>query len=118
MTRKSAYQGYDETDLDNPPIQSGLVEGPEKEQNNDNQAASLAENLANAYNNLDNQRGEALSKSVHTSLAIGPSRRPKRALSPGSSAKNPIDLTSARQICIHGKFYELIDISNDEVPIP
>ena len=45
-----------------------------------------------------------------------PVTRPtKRRHSPGSSVKNPIDLTSERQMCINGKMCELIDLSEDKV---
>jgi hypothetical protein len=49
------------------------------------------------------------------SLVTRPSRPLKRAHSPGSSARNMTDLSSARQLCMDGKMYELIDLSNDEV---
>jgi hypothetical protein len=39
----------------------------------------------------------------------------KRARSPGRSAENQIDLTSARQLCINGAMLEIIDLSIDEV---
>jgi hypothetical protein len=38
----------------------------------------------------------------------------KRGRSPGSSVRNPIDLTSGRQICVDGKMCELIDLSQDK----
>lgn len=60
------------------------------------------------------------SEGVPPSLAVGPSqpRKLKRPRSPEISAKNQVDIASARQLCIDGKIYELIDISNDEVPFP
>lgn len=42
-------------------------------------------------------------------------RRLKRTRSPGGSPRNPIDLTSAHQVCVDGKMYEIIDLSQDEV---
>lgn len=48
------------------------------------------------------------------SPSIRPSRPSKRAPSPGS-LPDAIDLSSARQLCMGGKMYELIDLTNDEV---
>lgn len=97
MTRKSAHKGSNE-------------EGSE-ELINDDQQAGLEKNLAvMALDNLPRSDG------VPPSLAVGPSRPPKRPRSPEISKKKQIDIASARQLCIDGKIYELIDISNDEVP--
>jgi hypothetical protein len=58
------------------------------------------------------------SEGVPPSLAVVRIRPPKRPHSPEISRKKTIDIASARQLCIDGKIYELIDISNDEVPFP
>jgi hypothetical protein len=41
--------------------------------------------------------------------------RSKRSPSPGDSADNAIDITSEYQMCVGGKFYEVIDLLDDEV---
>ena len=58
------------------------------------------------------------SQGVPPSIHVGPSRAPKRQRSPENSTKNQIDIASTRQLCVDGKIYELIDISNEEVPFP
>jgi hypothetical protein len=58
----------------------------------------------------------ALTNSPNSALVQ--TRGTKRRSSPEISTEKSIDIAFARQLCIDGKIYELIDISNVEVSFP
>lgn len=98
--------------VDHSPVESRQEENLGYKRAEVTHIASLEEDLVMALNSLNTSTNNS---SAPPPLVTLPSKDLKRGLSPESSVENPTNPTSARQICIDGTMYELIDLTNDEV---